>query len=177
MKISMIVAHSQNRVIGNKGQTPWNIPADLQYFKKVTMGKPVIMGRKTFESIGKPLPGRTNIVVTRDLDYLPDGVIVVHNLLDAFGEAEYAIASSGPKSAIASVLNEVVVIGGGEIYEQALYKADRLYITKVHTLADGDARFPALDFDKWEEVSSCEFVSTVDTPAYSFIVYERKPAQ
>ncbi len=128
VKISMIAAMANNRVIGQDNQMPWHLPADLQHFKKVTMAKPVIMGRKTFESIGRPLPGRQNIIITRNADYTAEGIEVV----------------TSPEAALALVadVEEVMIIGGGNIYEQFLSQADRLYLTFIDLEVSGDTQFP-----------------------------------
>ncbi|MBE0377956.1 type 3 dihydrofolate reductase [Pseudoalteromonas prydzensis] len=132
MKISMIAAMANNRVIGQDNNMPWHLPADLQHFKAVTMSKPVIMGRKTFESIGRPLPGRRNIVISRNADYEAAGVDVV----------------SSPEAAISLVceLDEVMVIGGGNVYQQFLERADTLYLTFIDLDVKGDTQFP--DYEK-----------------------------
>lgn len=130
MKIILIAAASENNVIGNKGRIPWDLPDDLKHFRSLTEGHPVIMGRKTFESLGRPLPKRRNIVVTHS-DRMFEGCEVVHSLDDAF---ELGIDEP-----------EVWVIGGGEIYREVLSKADRIELTRVHTKVDGDAFFPSLD--------------------------------
>jgi len=141
VKISLIVAMAKNRVIGFGGELPWHISEDLKYFKRTTLKKPVIMGRKTFQSIGRPLPGRENIVITRNKDYLPDGVRVVHDLASALEMAK--------KVAAASDIDEVMVIGGGEIYAAALPMADRIYLTEVDVALDGDAFMPEFSVDEW----------------------------
>ena len=160
MKISIIVAMDEQRVIGNENRLPWRLPADLKHFRAVTMGKPIIMGRKTWESIGRPLPGRTNIVVTRDRDYVAGGCVVVHSLEDALDAAcDHA---------------EAMVIGGGEFYRQVLPQASTLYMTRVHGTFEGDAFFPALDESQWHEVEREDFDADADNPhAYSFIRLER----
>ncbi|HLG42419.1 MAG TPA: dihydrofolate reductase [Planctomycetota bacterium] len=135
--LSLIVAMARNRVIGAGGKLPWHLPADLKRFKQITMGRPVIMGRKTFESIGKPLPGRTNIVVTRRRGWTAKGCLAAHSL-------EEAIAAAGE--------GEVFVIGGGELYAAALRHADRLYVTEVDADVPGDTRFPELDMSRWRLV-------------------------
>jgi dihydrofolate reductase len=135
MKLSLIVAMAENRVIGRDNQLPWRLPADLKHFKQLTLGKPVVMGRHTWESIGRPLPGRTNIVVTRDDTYRADGALVAHSIDDAMrlaGEAE-----------------EVMIIGGATLYEQTIERADRIYLTLVHAEPDGDSRFPEIDPRAW----------------------------
>ena len=140
MNVSLIVAVSRNGVIGLDNQLPWHLPEDLKYFKSVTMGKPLIMGRKTFESIGRPLPGRTNIVITRDSGWHAEGVEVAQTLLQAMTLARLACAQAE--------LNEIMVIGGEQIYRLALPVADRLYLTEVQAEVEGDAFFPAYDPDQ-----------------------------
>lgn len=159
MCISLIAAASENNVIGNRGRIPWDIPEDLQYFRRVTQGHPVIMGRKTHESIGRPLPKRQNIIITRQVGYQAEGCEVVGSLVDALQVA-------GCKDA-----EEVFVIGGGEIYGQALEKADRIYLTRVHATVEGDAYFPEFHPEHWVEVSRERHEGD---PAYTFLVYEKK---
>lgn len=136
----MIVAHANNRVIGKNNDMPWHLPADLAYFKKTTLGKPIIMGRKTYQSIGRPLPGRKNIVISRDDNFHAEGVEVV-NSVDA---------------ALALVVDsaEVMVIGGGAIYQHCLASAHRLYITHINADIDGDTHFPEYDLTVWQKVAS-----------------------
>ena len=129
---------AENRVIGRANRLPWRLPADLRRFKSVTMGKPVIMGRKTYESIGKPLPGRSNIVVTRDPDYRAPGCQVVHSL-------EQALEAGAGHA-------EVMVIGGAELYRQALGRAQRIYLTLVRAEVEGDALFPDIEPQQWREL-------------------------
>ena len=138
MKISLIAAMADNGVIGRNNRLPWRLSADLQRFKALTMGKPIVMGRKTWESIGRPLPGRTNIVVTRDVGYRAEGCVVVHSVDQAL---EVAAGS-----------DEVMVIGGANLYQQLLGRADRLYITQVRADVEGDAWFPEFDRTQWREV-------------------------
>lgn len=167
MKLSLIVAMAENHVIGRNNQLPWYLPEDLKYFKRVTMGKPVIMGRKTFESIGKPLPGRTNIVVTRNGDYRAEGIKVVNTL-----EAARDLCDS---IAVVDGTEEAMVIGGAQIYAQALSMADRLYLTEVHAEVEGDASFPDFDRNEWQELGRETFQATEPNPYdYSFIVLDRK---
>ena len=161
MRIALIAAVARNGVIGRGGSLPWRIPADLQYFKATTMGKPMIMGRRTFQSIGKALPGRASIVVTRRADFAADDVDVAADLDQALTIA----ARHGG--------DEVVVIGGGEIYAAALPRADRIYLTEVHIDAEGDVHFPALDRAQWRELSRDDHPADGDSPAYSFVVLER----
>ncbi len=135
--ISLIVAMAENGVIGRDNRLPWRLPADLAHFKRVTMGKPMIMGRKTWESLPGVLPGRRHIVVTRDLAYQAEGCTLVHSL-------EQAIQAAGE-------VPEVMVVGGGTLYKEMLPRADRLYLTLVDTQVEGDAHFPRIDFRQWRE--------------------------
>ena len=166
MKLSLIAAVSDNGVIGRDGQLPWHVPGDLRFFKRVTMGKPVIMGRRTWESIRKPLPGRTNIVVTRQRDYLAEGAEVVGTLEDALTLATQVATRDG--------VEELMVVGGEELYRLALPVADRLYITEVHVDVQGDARFPTWDRSAWVERRRERMPADDETGTeYSFVVYER----
>ena len=160
MILSLIAAASENNVIGRDGELPWNLPDDLQHFKEITSGSPVIMGRKTFESIGRALPNRRNIVITRGNTYEAENCEIAHSIDDALS--------------IISDEEEVFVIGGGEIYRQALLQADRIYLTRVHDVVDGDAFFPEMDEDEWEEVSREEHTKDEkNNHDYTFLVYER----
>ncbi|RMF17881.1 MAG: dihydrofolate reductase [Gammaproteobacteria bacterium] len=166
MRIAMIAAMAQNRVIGRNNKLPWYLPEDLKYFKRITMGKPMIMGRKTFESIGKPLPGRATFVVTRNPDWTAEGVTVVPDLRAALRKAE--------AWAECAAVDEVIVAGGGQIYTEALPHADRLYLTQVHADVAGDAWFPAFDESEWAEVSREDFVAADPNPYdYSFRILDR----
>ncbi len=164
-KLAMIWAMSDNRVIGRDNDLPWRLSADLKYFKAMTLGKPVIMGRRTFESIGRPLPGRTNIVITRRAGYQPEGVIVVNDVETALAVGRRAAQQEGAE--------EVMVIGGAEIYALLLDQAQRLYITEVHREYQGDAFFPDFAMEGWVE-SSREFhaAASEDQPALSFVVLD-----
>ncbi len=167
MTISLIVAASQNNVIGRNNQLPWHLPGDLQYFKTMTLGKPVIMGRKTFESIGKPLPGRDNIVISRQTNYAADGIKVVSSL-------EQAIAL-GQSINLINGIEEVMVIGGAQIYEKSLDLADRVYLTRVHRKVEGDAYFPALDSQLWHEIAREDIAAKEPNPFdFSYLVLERR---
>jgi dihydrofolate reductase len=139
----LVVAVAENGVIGRKGDLPWRIPGDLKHFKAVTMGKPVVMGRKTFESIGKPLPGRPNIVISRDPAYRPDGVIVTRGFESVMDAAEKEAARIGA--------SEIAIIGGYGLFEHFLPKASRIEITEVHARPEGDVLFPAFDRSQWKE--------------------------
>ncbi|MBM0489864.1 type 3 dihydrofolate reductase [Aeromonas jandaei] len=138
MKISMIAAMAHDRVIGKDNQMPWHMPADLAHFKRVTLGKPVLMGRKTFESIGRPLPGRRNLVISRNPDYQADGIEVVSSV-----EAALALLADNEVA-------EVMVIGGGHLYAELLPKADCLYLTRIELEVEGDTRFPAFADEQWQ---------------------------
>ena len=167
MKLSMIVAVAENGVIGRNNALPWYLPNDLKYFKQTTMGKPVIMGRKTYESIGKPLPGRTNIVITRQADYQPEGVKVVNSVEAARELAESVCLIDGQE--------EAMIMGGAEIYTLALPHTDRLYLTEVHADVEGDAFFPEYDKSLWQEVAREDVAAEGPNPYnYSFVVYEAK---
>ena len=164
MKISLIVAVSRNGVIGIDNQLPWHLPEDLKYFKSVTMGKPIIMGRKTFDSIGRPLPGRTNIVITRNSSWQVEGVEVAQTLAQAMTLGKLACAQAD--------VDEVMVIGGEQIYRMTLPAADRLYLTEVQAEVEGDATFPEFDAKDWQQVSE-QLPEVTDTHPYRFLVLER----
>lgn len=158
--ISMIWAMGRNNALGCKNRMPWYLPADFAYFKRVTMGQPVIMGRKTFESLGKPLPGRTNIIITRNKDYSPEGCIVVDSV-------ERAKELTENKNAF--------IIGGAEIYKAFLPIADKLYITEIDHDFEADTFFPEIDYSKWKLVSSEPGVrDDRNLYDYKFLVFERK---
>jgi dihydrofolate reductase len=143
MIVSIIVAASENNVIGRDNQLPWHLPADLKYFKQTTMGKPVIMGRKTFESVGRPLPGRPNIIITRQEDYAREGIIVTASLQEALDAAH------------AFEVDEVFITGGSQVFEQAIPTlVQRIYLTRIHAKVEGDAFFPELDREQWQLISS-----------------------
>ena len=166
VKTAAIVAVASNGVIGLNNQLPWYLPNDLKYFKATTMGKPLVMGRKTFESIGKPLPGRTNIVVTRNLKYSVGGVSVVHSLDEAISLAKQIAKADGSE--------ELMIIGGAQLYAEALLQIDRLYLTEVKAQVDGDAYFNDLDWSEWVECGREDFLAEGQNPYdYSFVVYNR----
>lgn len=160
--LSLIVAMANNRTIGRNNELPWYLPEDLKYFKSVTMGKPIVMGRKTFDSIGRPLPGRLNIVITRNAEWQHPGVKTAASLQQAVAIA----AEANPQD------QEVMVIGGEEIYRTAIELADRLYITRVQAEVEGDAFFPQYNESEWQEVSRQQPGSQGDIP-YFFQVLER----
>ena len=145
MIISLVVAVAENGVIGRDGTLPWRISADLKTFRRLTVGKPLIMGRRTFQSLKKPLDGRDNIVITRDADYRPPGTIIAHDFVAALEAARECAIQRG--------VNEIAVIGGTTVFEAALPLAHRIYKTEVHASPAGDAFFPHVDWRKWLEVS------------------------
>lgn len=165
-KISLIAAVPKNNVIGANGTMPWYLPSDFKFFKAQTMGKPMVMGRKQFETVGKPLPGRTNILVTRQSGYQPDGVIVINDFVAAIEHAK-TIAK-------ADRVDEVMVIGGGEIYKLAMPIAERLYITHIDAEPEGDVVFPQID-DSWMCISKPQTEPhEKDTAHYRICVYEKR---
>jgi dihydrofolate reductase len=168
MEIVLIAAVAENGVIGANGAIPWHLKSDMQRFKAMTMARPVIMGRKTFISLKRPLPGRTNIVVTRDAAYRAAGAIVASSLQDACTVARGDALRRGA--------NEIVVIGGAEIYNQCMSHADRLEITEVHLRPEGDTLFPTIDELTWADVSrSCHPAGRDDSAAFSYVTYRRRP--
>lgn len=167
IRLSMMVAKASNNVIGRDNKLPWYLPNDLKYFKQVTFGKPVIMGRKTWESLKGPLPGRTNIVITRQADYVAEGAKVVTTLDEAVAMAENVAFIDGQE--------EAVIMGGAEIYKLALPNAQRLYLTEVHAAVEGDTFFPDYETSEWNEIGREDFAAEGPNPYdYSFVVYERK---
>ena len=160
MKLAIIVATDEQRLIGKENNLPWKLSADLQYFRRITMGKPLIMGRNTHESIGRALPGRQNIVLTSDVTYQAKGCDIAHSVDEALACCEYE--------------DEVMVMGGSSLYSQFLPQADKLYLTLVHTTLTGDTWFPKWDKLEWKQIS-CETHQADDKNDYdySFFVYER----
>ncbi len=158
--ISIIAALAENRVIGVNNTLPWRLPNDLKHFRRLTTGHAIILGRKNYESIGKPLPERTNIVITRNRDFRADGCLIAHSLDEAL-----TLAKNDP---------EIFVIGGAEIYRAALARADRLYLTRVHAAIAGDTHFPEFDETEWREISRERHERDErHAYAYSFVVLER----
>jgi len=160
--ISHIVAMSANRVIGNDGDIPWRISEDFKFFKNTTMGCAIIMGRKTFESIGRPLPGRLNIVITRNPDYKAEGIT-------AFGSVDDAVAYV--KKHADEWKDEIFIVGGGEIYKQTLPKTDRIYLTEVHRKIEGDTFYPAVDTDEFDLIKE---VSNTEPEPFTWKTFDRK---
>ena len=166
MMLSLIVAKAANGCIGRDNKLPWYLPGDLKYFKQATFGKPIIMGRKTWESLKGPLPGRANIVISRQAGYVAEGAQVVPDLDAAIRLAESIALING--------VDEVVVIGGAQIYAEALPRADVLYITEIHADVEGDAYFPDYDTALWREAGRQDFKAEGPNPYdYSFVVYQR----
>lgn len=166
MKIALMAAMAENRTVGINNALPWHLPEDLKYFKRTTSGKAIIMGRKTYESIGRPLPNRTNIVISRNPEFQAEGIRVVPTLEEAIELAESVNEING--------VDEVMVIGGAAIYELALPKADRLYLTHVHADVHGDAFFPEVDFKQFKQVARDDYFADDKNPYdYSFVIYDR----
>ena len=170
MKVSLVVAVAENGVIGRHGGLPWRLSSDLKAFRRLTLGKPIIMGRKTFQSLRKPLDGRDNIVVTRDPFFEAAGISVTDTMNDALTLGRMLAASRGG--------DEVMIIGGAEIYERALPLAGRVYLTQVHASPEGDVHFPPLDPAHWREVSRDVLPKGErDEFAATLIVLDRIPPQ
>jgi dihydrofolate reductase len=165
--VVFVVAMAENGVIGREGRIPWRLKSDMQRFKAITLNKPVVMGRKTFESLPRPLRGRTNIVVTRDANYRAAGAVVTNSF-----EHAYALALG---DALRRFAGEIAVIGGAEIYAQWMEAADRLDVTEVHARPEGDTRFAAIDPAQWEEVSRVRNPAGPDDSAdFSYVTYRRR---
>lgn len=161
MKISLIVAMASNRVIGLNNQMPWHLSADLKKFKSITMGKPIVMGRKTFESIGRPLPGRTNIIISRNADYRQEGCVVANDLDSALTSA-------------CQLADEIFVIGGSALYDSLLPRAKRLYLTQINAAFEGDTFFPEINQDEWQELNREDIDNDPQVAfSYSFLQLER----
>ena len=158
--ISLVVACGRNNVIGSGGRIPWHVPADLKQFKSLTMGKPIIMGRKTYQSIGKPLPGRTNIVITRDREFAAEGIQIAGSLNAALEQA-------------GALGDEIMIIGGGQIYEAALPMAKRIYMTRIELEPQGDVFFPTIEDADWKTTLLEEHTASGDVPAFSFLQLDR----
>ncbi len=165
LPLSLIAALGENRVIGVDNSMPWHLPGDFKYFKATTLGKPIIMGRKTWDSLGRPLPGRLNIVVSRQADLRLEGAEVYSSLEAAVVRAQ--------EWAIEQGVDEVMLIGGAQLYAQGMEQADRLYLTRVALSPQGDAWFPEFDLGQWKLVSNTPNPAVDDKPAYSFEVWEK----
>jgi dihydrofolate reductase len=163
MSISLVVAAAQNNAIGKDGKLLWHLPNDLRFFKNTTWGMVVVMGRKTFEEVNKPLPGRVNIVITSNSGWQADDTITANNLPDAL------------EKAVLTNCKEIFIIGGGEIYRQSMDIADTIYITRVHATLEGDTFFPVIDEAKWQLISNEDFTADEKHAyAYSFQVWKTK---
>ena len=166
MNISIIVAITENNIIGWNNEMPWHLPADLKYFRQKTTGHFIVMGRKTFESIGggRPLPNRTSIIITSQQDYKAEGCLIAHSLDEAIAMAEGQ--------------DELFIIGGKQIYDQALSLVNKMYLTRIHTSIDGDTSFPNYDYSQWEMTSYKEYQADEKNEyAMSFLVFEKKEKQ
>lgn len=165
MRLSLIAAMADNRVIGINNTLPWKLPSDMRWFRQHTLGKPVIMGRKTFESFGgRTLPDRTNIIITRDVNYQAEGTVVVTSIAEAIEQASQSSA----------LVDEAMIIGGASFYEQMLDKVDRMYLTFVHTELDGDAWFPEYNLDDWQQVERIDVDADEKNPfAHSFVIFDK----
>jgi dihydrofolate reductase len=164
MILSLVVARADNGIIGRDNALPWRISADLKHFKRLTVGKPVVMGRRTFESIGKPLPGRHNIVLTRDPGWSAEGVTIAPNLAEAI-----AAAGLVPNARA----DEIMIIGGAQIYAEALPSARRVHLTEVHASPAGDTLLPAFNPALWYETAREDHAADGEQPGYSFVTLER----
>lgn len=161
MILSFVVAYDRNRVIGKDNALPWRLPADLRRFKRLTTGKPVLMGRRTFESIGAPLAERRNLVLTRDASYRPDGVEAVRSIDEALARC--------------ARMDELVVIGGADVFRQLLPRADRLYLTEIDAAFEGDTYFPEIERSEWQEIERQRHEPDArNAYAYTFLTLERK---
>lgn len=161
MQIIIVAAYARNRVIGNNNELVWHLPRDFKHFKDLTIGHPIIMGRKTFDSLGKPLPKRTSIIITRDEHYQQEGCIVVHSLEEAIEEAS-------------SIDEQIFIIGGAEIYRQALPLAHKMYLTEVKASPEGDAYFPQFSTDQWQETARHPYYKDEKNEYdFDFVTWER----
>jgi dihydrofolate reductase len=166
LPLCLIAALAQNRVIGRDNQLPWRLPADLKHFKALTLGKPIIMGRKTWDSLGRPLPGRLNLVVSRQPGLQLEGAEVFASLEAAIVRAEQWAREQG--------VDELMLIGGAQLYQQALPLAERLYLTRVELSPEGDAWFPEFDAAAWHCTASETFAPLEQAPAYAFETWTRR---
>lgn len=169
IRIALIAAVADNRVIGEAGGMPWRLATDMRRFRQLTMGKPIVMGRRQWDTVGHALPGRPNLVVSRRTDLALAGAEVLHSVAAAIARGREIAATSG--------VDEVMVIGGGELYAQTIERADRLYITHVHAKPDGDTRFPPIDPGRWREISrEAVPAGDRDSAATDFTIYESRLA-
>ncbi|MCQ4318675.1 dihydrofolate reductase [Stutzerimonas stutzeri] len=166
LPLAMIAALANNRVIGLDNRMPWHLPADLKHFKAMTLGKPIIMGRKTWDSLGRPLPGRLNLVVSRQADLQVEGAETFPALDAALARAEQWAREQG--------VDELMLIGGAQLYAQALGQAQRLYLTRIDAAPEGDAFFPAFEEAEWQRTESQSHPAEGDAPAYRFETWQRR---
>ncbi len=180
IKLCAIVAMAENRVIGRDNGLIWHISEDLKHFKRITMGKPIIMGRKSYDSIGKPLPGRANIVISRSTSSVPTEDISGNNGNAPFSTGVYYVNSVragielGKDIAAREELDEIFITGGGQIYAETLPQVERLYLTIVHKDYEGDTYFPILNWDEWDIVFDEKHEASKKTPSFTFMTLERK---
>ncbi|MGV1015415.1 MAG: dihydrofolate reductase, partial [Methyloceanibacter sp.] len=164
--VALVVAMAKNRAIGLNGNLPWHLGSDMRYFRQITMGKPIVMGRLTFKSLGRALPGRTNIVLTRNAAFEAPGAIMAYTLEEAFDVARKEAAKAG--------VDEIMVIGGEDVFRAVLPQASRIYLTEVHTAPEADTWFPALDRHEWRETFRERHpAGPKDDHAFSFVVLDR----
>ena len=165
IRLSILVAMAKNRVIGQNNTLPWHLPADLKHFKSLTMGHTMIMGRKTYESIGKPLPGRTNIIVTKQLNFQAPGTTIVHSIEEALEKSKGSSIANG----------ECFIIGGAELYRQTLKFCHRMYITEIQRDFEGDTFFPEFNQNDWQEIARTRHQGDGKAAlAYHFVILDRK---
>lgn len=169
LPLCLIAALADNRVIGRDNQMPWHLPEDFKHFKAKTLGKPIIMGRKTWDSLGRPLPGRLNLVVSRQEGLVLEGAEVFASLEEAIARADQWAREQG--------VDELMLIGGAQLYEQGLALAERLYLTRIALQPEGDTWFPAFAEADWQCSESAEHAATEDKPAYRFETWQRRPAR
>lgn len=165
--IALVVAMGENRAIGRGGDLPWRISSDMRYFRRITMGKPVLMGRRTFKSLPRVLDGRVNVVLTRDRGFVAPGAVMAHSLEEGLAAARASAERTGAA--------EIMVIGGEDVFREVLPQTDRIYLTEVHASPDADTWFPALDMSEWREVSREALApGPKDDHAFSLVVLDRK---
>jgi dihydrofolate reductase len=166
VRIALVVAMGENRGIGRAGNLPWHLSSDMRYFRKVTMGKPIVMGRRTFESLGRVLDGRVNIILTRDRDFAVPGAVVAHSLREGLDTARDAAAKAG--------VGEIMVIGGEDVFREVLPQASRIHLTEVHAAPEADTWFPEFDASAWREISrETHKAGPRDDHDFSFVVLDR----
>jgi dihydrofolate reductase len=165
--IALVVAMGENRAIGRGGDLPWRISSDMRYFRRITMGKPVLMGRRTFKSLPRVLDGRVNVVLTRDRGFVAPGAVMAHSLEEGLAAARASAERTGAA--------EIMVIGGEDVFREVLPQTDRIYLTEVHASPDADTWFPTLDMSEWREVSrEAHAPGPKDDHAFSLVVLDRK---